>query len=130
MQRGIALRCHKPAIDYNIAQLHQLAANRVLQQILKSVTRIAPYGFIGLSFNPSRQLDKTLGMQHWVTTRKSYIHIGINYALKQLFDRYSHSSIFVPRLGIVTPFAVVFTPCTIERSAKAYTVNRSAILDI
>ena len=37
---------------------------------------------------------------------------------------------FVPRLGIVATGAMVFAPRAVERGAKSYAVDRSAVLDV
>jgi hypothetical protein len=102
----------------------------VRQKILKAIARITPDGLIGMLLDHPRQKDETLRMKHRVSTGKCDIHIGINYAVKQLLYRYSLSTILIPRLRVMTPYTTVFAPRRVERGAKSYTINRSAILDI
>ncbi len=80
------------------------------EQILKTVSCIAPDRLIGLLFYHLRQLNKTFGVEHRVATGKGNIHICIDYQSEQLLYFNGFATIFVPRLRIMTTHAMVFAP--------------------
>ena len=80
------------------------------EQILKMVSCIAPDCFTGLLFYHLRQLNKTFRVEHRVATSKGNIHIGIDYQSEQLLYFNGFTTIFVPRLRIMTTHAMVFAP--------------------
>lgn len=122
---------NETAVYEHINKLHEFPLRRVLQQLLKKTACITPYILAAALFNGTCKRCKALRLEHGVTARECDIGKGVGKNhLKDILDINIVPVVYVPRLGVMTPWTMVRTACTIYCRTETRTIDRSVFHNV
>ena len=129
-QVGVAQTLHEGPVDQHVELVQQFPLV-VVDECLKGKTRETPDILIRIGMDGACQIGETRCLIHRVATREGDVGKGVvDDDLQQLLRRHLAPLVELPRLGIMTAWALVVTTSAIDGGPESRTVHHRIFYDI
>ena len=129
-QVGVAQTLHEGPVDQHVELVQQFPLV-VMDECLKGKTRETPDILIRIGMDGACQIGEARCLIHRVATREGDVGKGIvDDDLQQLLCRHLAPLVELPRLGVMTAWALVVTTSAIDGGPESRTVHHRIFYDI
>lgn len=119
------------AVNQYVDVLKEFTGCGLLKECFIGEASVAPYGFVGFLLDAAGQRGECFDLEEGVAASEGDVGKGVaRDVLHEGVEGHFVTCIWVPRLGIVAPRAVVLASCAVDAGAKAWAVDGGVVYDV